>query len=52
MLDPLWQNFLELRLLPHGAMGKSAVCDYGISLAYSINFSQSGTFGSATIIIP
>ena len=50
MLDPLWQNF-RIRYLPHGAMGKSAVCDYGISWAYSITFSQSGTFGSATNII-
>ena len=25
--------------LPHGAMGWSAVCDCGISLSYSLNFS-------------
>ena len=30
-VGPLLTNFLDTCLLPHGTMGKSAVCDYGIS---------------------
>ena len=51
-VGPPLTKLLDTGLLPHGAMGKSAVCDYGISWAYLIIFSQSRTYGSATIIIP